>query len=58
MRKFVTLLLVLMALTTRAQVQNMVVYKADGTAVRFDVEGVDSVAFELVPKWSISGESF
>ena len=52
MRKFVTLLLTLTLFTATAQVQNMVVYKADGTTVRFDVEGVDSVAFEQIPKWS------
>ena len=52
MRTITTLLLALIVLAAKAQVQNMIVYKADGTAVRFDVETVDSVAFEQVPKWS------
>ena len=30
----------------------MVVHKADGTAIRFDVEGVDSITFEQIDKWS------
>ena len=51
MRPIASLLLVLLALTARAQVQNMIVYKADGTAIRIDVEGIDSVAFEQISKW-------
>lgn len=35
----------------RAQVQNMIIYKADGTAIRLDVEGIDSIGFKQVPKW-------
>ena len=35
----------------RAQVQNMIIYKTDGTAIRLDVEGIDSIGFKQVPKW-------
>ena len=52
MRVLTTLLLSLAILAAKAQVQNMVVYKADGTTYRINVEAVDSVAFEEVPKWS------
>ena len=54
-RKLSTLFAFFLALTCptmRAQVQNMIVYKANGTAVRFEVESIDSVAFEQIPKWS------
>ena len=51
MRQIASLLLALLALTARAQVQNMIVYKADGTTIRIDVEGIDSVAFEQISKW-------
>ena len=51
MRTLTTLLFALTLLSAKAQVQNMIVYKADGSAVRFDVETVDSIAFEQVPKW-------
>ena len=51
MRNIFTLLFALTALVLNAQVQNIVVYKADGTAVRYDVSGIDSIAFEQVPKW-------
>ena len=52
-RKLSTLFAFFLALTCptmRAQVQNMIVYKANGTAVRFEVESIDSVAFEQIPK--------
>lgn len=52
MRNLVTLFLALIAFSAKAQVQNMVVHKADGTAIRFDVEGVDSITFEQIDKWS------
>ena len=52
MRTLTTLVLALTLLSAKAQVQNMIVYKADGSAVRIDIETVDSVAFEQVPKWS------
>jgi len=52
MRAITTLFFALVALSAKAQVQNMIVYKADGSVVRIDVEGVDSIAFEAVPKWS------
>ena len=35
-----------------AQVQNMVIHKAGGGKLRLEVEGVDSIAFENVPKWA------
>lgn len=41
-----------MPLAAKAQVQNMIVYKCDGTTIRCDVETVDSIAFKAVPKWS------
>ena len=41
-----------MALASKAQVQNMIVYRSDGSTIRCDVETVDSVVFEAVPKWS------
>ncbi len=52
MRNLVTLFLALISFSAKAQVQNMVVHKADGTAIRFDVEGVDSITFEQIDKWS------
>ena len=52
MRAITTLFFALVALSAKAQVQNMIVYKADGSVVRIDVEGVDSIGFEAVPKWS------
>ena len=52
MRNLITLFLALIAFSAKAQVQNMVVHKTDGTAIRFDVEGVDSITFEQIDKWS------
>lgn len=52
MKIITTFLFALVAFSLKAQVQNMIVYKADGTAVRYEVEDIDSVDFELVPKWS------
>lgn len=52
MKKLIALFLALIAFSAKAQVQNMVVHKADGTAIRFDVEGVDSITFEQIDKWS------
>ena len=53
MRILTTLLLFSLAtLAVKAQVQNMVVHKADGSIVRYDVAGVDST-FEQSPKWSL-----
>ena len=52
MKHFITFFLALTALSAGAQVRNMTVYKADGTTVRYDVEGVDSIAFDEIPKWS------
>ena len=51
MKNCITFLFALAALTAKAQVENMVVYKADGSTIRIDVSGVDSVAFEQVAKW-------
>ena len=52
MKRITTLLLLLTALFASAQVQNMVVYRSDGSAQHFDVKEVDSVGFEQVPKWN------
>lgn len=52
MKKLATLFLAVSAFTAYAQVQNIVVYKDDGSITRIDVENVDSIAFEAVPKWS------
>ena len=52
MRNLVTLFLAFISFSAKAQVQNMVVHKADGTAIRFEVEGVDSITFEQIDKWS------
>lgn len=52
MKKLATLFLAVSAFTAYAQVQNIVVYKDDGSITRIDVENVDSIAFETVPKWS------
>ena len=52
MRTLTTLILSLAVLATKAQVQNMVVHKADGSLVRYNVEIVDSITFEEIPKWS------
>lgn len=52
MKCITTLLLLLTALFASAQVQNMVVYRNDGSAQHFDVKEVDSVGFEQVPKWN------
>lgn len=52
MRNLVTLFLALISFSAKAQVQNMVVHKADGTCIRYDVEGVDSITFEQITKWS------
>lgn len=52
MKKLATLFLAVSAFTAYAQVQNIVVYKDDGSITRIDVENVDSIAFEMVPKWS------
>ncbi len=52
MRTFTTILLSLALLSAKGQVQNMAIYKADGSVVRIDIGTVDSVAFEQVPKWS------
>lgn len=52
MRTLTTLILSMAVLATKAQVQNMVVHKADGSVVRYNVESVDSITFEEIPKWS------
>ena len=52
MRTIATLLLALAVLAAKGQVQNIVVYKANGSSVRYNVEGVDSIVFEQIPKWS------
>ena len=49
-------LLAFLALSARAQVQTMVVHKADGSTIRYDVQGVDSISFEEIPKWSNRSE--
>ncbi|MBQ9293429.1 MAG: hypothetical protein IJ219_00690 [Bacteroidaceae bacterium] len=52
MKNLSLLIFAIMALASKAQVQNMIVYRCDGSTIRCDVETVDSVAFEAVPKWS------
>ena len=52
MKILTTLLLSLTVLAAKAQVQNMVVHKADGSVVSYNVESVDSITFEEIPKWS------
>ncbi len=52
MKNLSLLIFAIMALASKAQVQNMIVYRSDGSTIRCDVETVDSVAFEAVPKWS------
>ena len=52
MKNILILLAVLVFVPARAQVQNIVVHKADGTALRLDVQGIDSITFEEVPKWA------
>ena len=51
MRTIITFLLALTVLAVKSQVRNMVVHKADGSTIRIDVECVDSIDFEEVPKW-------
>ncbi|MBQ8454454.1 MAG: hypothetical protein IJ537_03800 [Bacteroidaceae bacterium] len=52
MKNLISLLIVLVALNAKAQVQNMLIHKADGGTLSIDVEGVDSIAFEQVDKWA------
>ncbi len=52
LRTIATLLPALIVLAAKGQVQNIVVYKADGSSVRYKVESVDSIVFEQIPKWS------
>ena len=46
------LAMLLLSQSAQAQVQNMIVHRTDGTKVMFNVEQVDSVTFEEVPRWA------
>ena len=56
MKANILFLFFLAAIGVKAQVQNMIVYKADGSSVRYDVEDVDSIAFQQIPKWGNRSE--
>lgn len=44
--------LLFLCIQTTAQVQNMVLHKTDGSAIRYEVAELDSIDFEVVPKWN------
>ena len=48
--------MLLLSQSAQAQVQNMIVHRTDGTKVMFNVEQVDSVTFEEVPRWANRSE--
>lgn len=56
MKANVLFLFFLAAIGVKAQVQNMIVYKADGSSVRYEIEDVDSIAFLQIPKWGNRSE--
>jgi mannan endo-1,4-beta-mannosidase len=50
------LAMLLFSQSAQAQVQNMIVHRTDGTKVMFNVEQVDSVTFEEIPRWANRSE--
>lgn len=50
------LALLLLPLAAMAQVQNLVIHKADGTLVRYNVQDIDSMTIEDIPRWANRSE--
>ena len=56
MKNILTLLLALTFLTAKAQVQNIVVNRTDGSSISYDTGNVESITFRQIPKWGNRSE--
>ena len=56
MKNILTLLLALTFLTAKAQVQNIVVNRTDGSSISYDTGNVESITFRQISKWGNRSE--